>query len=328
MNTSTKPVVHYCQTVDGWRIALHRHQGKGRKYPVLLVHGLASNFTNMDFPIKDLSLARFLSRNGFDAWIVDLRGSGLSKKAMFKRYKWYFDDYLLKDIPSAVEKILSETGAKQFHWVGHSLGGLLAFPYLKTQSPRDILKSLITIASPVTTAHRPGYFKHTARFDSLLKIVPRLPYKTLSKFANIFVDSILGLKDQVLFSRENMTREILTTIFKHAVESVPSSLILQIHDWLRNNYFASRDRKINYMDSLEQVTTPILMIAGSIDTFTPLADIRLAFRKFRKAKKSLLVFGKTRGHKSDYGHVDLLLGKNAPKEVYPQILNWLNEHDV
>jgi len=327
MNNSSKPVVHYCQTADGWRIALHRHQGKGRKHPVLLVHGLASNYANMDFPIKDLSLARYLSRNGFDAWIVDLRGSGLSKKALFKRFKWYFEDYLHKDIPAAVEKVLKETQSDKFHWVGHSLGGLLAFPYMQTLNKHDLVQSLITIASPVTTANRPGYFKHTGRLDGFLKVMPRLPYKTLSKFASYFADSILGLKDQVLFSKENMTREILTTIFRNAVESVPSSLILQIHDWLRHNYFGSRDRKVDYSQGMDMITAPILMIAGTIDTFTPMADMRLAFRKFRKAKKSLLVFGKSRGHRHDYGHVDLILGKNAPKEVFPHILKWLEEHD-
>ncbi len=327
MHPLKKPVIHYAKTSDGWRIALHRHQGKKRHHPVLMVHGLGSNFYNMDFPIKDLSLARFLSQNGFDSWIVDLRGSGLSKKKFFKSYRWYFDDFVFQDLPAAAETILEATGKRKFHWIGHSLGGLLAYPFAVTHPKKDLLQSLITIAAPVTTASRPGYFKHTSRLDGILKVLPVLPYKTLSKVAKRFAGMILGMDDHVLFSRDNMTRDILVNILEHAVESVPSSLILQIHDWLRNNHFSSRDRKINFMDNLEQLTAPILMIAGSVDSFTPLADIRLAFRKIPNAKKSLMVFGKARGHQNEYGHIDLLLGKNAPKEVYPHILNWLVEHD-
>src|SRR4029078_4854756 len=100
-----------------------------------------------------------------------------------------------------------------------------------------------------------------------------------------------------VWAKDNMTSEILTNIMEHAVESVPSSLILQIHDWLRNNHFVSRDGKINFTDKMHQITAPILMIAGSADSFTTLADIRLAFRRMPNVKrKELLVFGKSKGH--------------------------------
>jgi pimeloyl-ACP methyl ester carboxylesterase len=281
----------------------------------------------MDFPIEDLSLANYLCKNGFDCWIVDLRGSGLSKKGPFASFRWYFDDYVFQDLPAGVDALLEITGAKKLHWIGHSLGGLLAFPFAQFYRRKEVLQSLVTIASPVTTTSRPGYFKVTHRFDRIIKLFPRLPYKTLSKVAVRFVDLLLGLEDNALFSRDNMTREILVTIMEHAVESVPSSLILQIHDWLKHNYFGSKDRKVDFTGSLQELSMPILMIAGSVDSFTPLADIRLAFRRLPSAKKTLMVFGKSRGHEHDYGHIDLVLGKNAPKEVFPHILNWLEEHD-
>jgi pimeloyl-ACP methyl ester carboxylesterase len=327
MDSSAKPTVHYAHTSDGWKIALHHHPGEKRQYPVLMVHGLASNYRNMDFPIKELSLARYLSKHGFDAWIIDLRGSGLSKKKKIHKYRWYFDDFVFHDLPAATNTIFKLTGRKKFHWVGHSLGGLLAFPFNQTYEKKNVIQSLITVAAPLTTSSRPGYFKFTYRLDKFMKFFPRMPYKTLSRVATRFVDTILGLDDHVLFARDNMTREILTTIMHHAVESVPTSLILQIHDWFRHNYFATRDKKIDFTKKLGEMTMPILMIAGSVDTFTPLADIRLAFRRISKAKKKLLIFGKSRGHEHDYGHIDLLLGKNAPKEVYPHILDWLVQHD-
>lgn len=324
---SPKPRVEYVTTQDGWKIALHRHRGTKRRFPVLLVHGLASNYRNMDFPVKDLSVARYLAKQGYDCWIVDLRGSGLSKKNFFRAYKWYFDDFVFQDLPAAVEKVLEVTGAPKLHWIGHSLGGLLAYPFAQCFPRKNILKSLTTIAAPVTTASRPGYFKHTYRIDSLLRFIPVVPYRTLSKVAKIFANYVLGRDDHYLFAKENMTREIFTQILTHAVESVPSSLILQIHSWLRHNHFVSKDGKINFMGNLEEITCPILMIAGSVDSFTTMADIRLAFRKIPNAKKELLIFGKDRGHQTEYGHVDLILGKNAPKEVYPHILRWLEEHD-
>jgi len=39
--------------------------------------------------------------------------------------------------------------------------------------------------------------------------------------------------------------------------------------------------------------------------------------------KTLAVFGPENGDTLPYGHGDLLYGENAPKEVYPIILRWL-----
>ncbi len=327
MGAASKSKVYYAQTSDGWKIALHRHHGDARRFPVLLVHGLASNYRNMDFPLQDLSLARFLRGQGFDSWIIDLRGSGLSKKGKSTPYRWYFDDFVFQDLPAAVDLVLQETGAKKFHWIGHSLGGLLAYPFCQTFHMKNSVQSLTTIAAPMTTRSKPGYFKHLYRLDALLKILPRLPYKSLSRIASRFINPILGMNDHVLFARDNMTEEILKSVLQHTVESVPSSLILQIHDWFRHNYFSSRDGKVNFMENLEDMTMPILMIIGSIDSFTPLSDIRLAFRKIPNAEKTLLIFGKDKGHQTEYGHIDLILGKHAPREVFPQILNFLISSD-
>jgi hypothetical protein len=38
------------------------------------------------------------------------------------------------------------------------------------------------------------------------------------------------------------------------------------------------------------------------------------------------MFGTANGHKNDYGHNDLILGKFAKKEVYPEILRWVKGH--
>jgi hypothetical protein len=37
--------------------------------------------------------------------------------------------------------------------------------------------------------------------------------------------------------------------------------------------------------------------------------------------------GIAQGDRCDYGHIDLLMGVNAPDEVYPQIIDFLLEVD-
>jgi len=45
---------------------------------------------------------------------------------------------------------------------------------------------------------------------------------------------------------------------------------------------------------------------------------------FKSGIAHMLPFGKAYGHADHYGHVDMLMGKNAEKEVFPEILKWLN----
>ena len=321
-----KKKVYYTRTQDGWKIALHRYAGDSR-YPVLMVHGLASNYTNFDFPMEELNLARYLNRKGFDCWIVDLRGSGLSKKSSLRPQKWLFDHYVFQDLPAAVDKVLKITKADKLHWVGHSLGGVLAFPFFQHYKRKNIIRSLITVATPMTTHSKPGYFKYLYPLDGFIKLLPSVPYRALSKIAALFHRPLLKMDDHVLFARANMTEEIIKQVLNHSVESIPSSLIIQIHDWLRHNRFASYDGKLDYLANLSDIELPILMVVGSIDSFTPEADLRLAFRKMPNANMTLKVFGKNKGHQSDYGHIDLILGKNAPKEVFPELSRWLKRYD-
>ena len=46
---------------------------------------------------------------------------------------WCVDDHLFKDLPAAVALVLEESGARQLHWVGHSMGGMLATGALSLQ---------------------------------------------------------------------------------------------------------------------------------------------------------------------------------------------------
>ncbi|MFO1520190.1 MAG: hypothetical protein U1F57_11120 [bacterium] len=39
------------------------------------------------------------------------------------------------------------------------------------------------------------------------------------------------------------------------------------------------------------------------------------------------MFGRKHGHRTDYGHVDLIIGNHAPREVFPKIAEWLEENE-
>jgi pimeloyl-ACP methyl ester carboxylesterase len=108
---------------------------------------------------------------------------------------------------------------------------------------------------------------------------------------------------------------------------VALGVLVQMHQWLRNQKFLSSDGTINYAPDLKKLKVPILLITGSRDPFTPHHKVKRAFRSIGSKKKEWMVFGKKYGHITNYGHLDLIIGRNASKEVYPSILNWLKQND-
>ncbi|PVZ13608.1 MULTISPECIES: alpha/beta fold hydrolase [unclassified Pseudomonas] len=92
----------------------------GRGPAVVLLHGAFSNRRFWYSP-SGLGLGPALARAGYDVWIPEMRGHGLSP-----RNQGYasnrVDDYARYDLP-AINAFVSEMNGRRPHWVGHSLGG-------------------------------------------------------------------------------------------------------------------------------------------------------------------------------------------------------------
>jgi pimeloyl-ACP methyl ester carboxylesterase len=129
--------VHFVTTSDGWRLTLAcypRHGAPRTRCPVLLCHGLGANRFTFDLG-RAPSLAVYLAHAGFDVWSLELRGHGRSDRPGLgsrHRFGWSFDDYLRRDLPAAIAKVLDTTGTPQLHLVGHSMGGILCLCYCGT----------------------------------------------------------------------------------------------------------------------------------------------------------------------------------------------------
>ena len=328
MRKIPRPERHRAVTEDGWNIALHRYRRNGLRLPVLLVHGLASNRHNFDFPQNGISFAKYLWAQGWDTWVVELRGAGLSSRPKgweWMKKGWKIDHYVLHDLPAAIRLVLEQTKKKRLHWVGHSLGGLLVAPFINTHKA-EWLQSAVLAASPVTGI--PKYLhKWTYVAEPLLRMLPIVPYKTMAKLVGLQPEWVFRGPVPHLFVRGNMDLKTLRLGSEVAVDDLSNSVILQFQDWMRSKTYHSEDKKIRYHADFKNFRLPVLLISGSHDPFMPVEEMRKTFRKLGSKKKSMIVFGKEYGHASDYSHWDLFLGKHAPREVYPAIEEWLSDND-
>ncbi len=78
--------VQYATTPDGWKLAMEHVPpafGSSEKPPVILCHGLGYNG---DFWMlsRQVNLAQYLAEQGYDVWLLSLRGAGKSSKWVYK----------------------------------------------------------------------------------------------------------------------------------------------------------------------------------------------------------------------------------------------------
>ncbi len=328
------PDRYTARTSDGWDIALHRYPGRaglGSGAPVFLCHGLGANRFNLDAP-GELSFARWLNAAGYDCWIVELRGAGMSSKPRLTnrlRYTWNFDDYVKRDIPAALELVRRETGRHDVHWVGHSMGGMVAYGYA-IQCARDGLdpglRSITAVGSPSFVKSGYRVLDKVVKLRKLLKLLPRVPYGgpafLLAPGMPIFKETF----GRIFGNPRNLSTIDLMKLVCVVPSDLPPTLIEQFADWIAERGFGPGEHKTGYADELNRIVVPSLIVAGPVDVITPPSDLRHVHSALSSPEKRFELFGKSTGCKEDYGHIDLILGVRAREEVWPHIRAWIDAH--
>ncbi len=116
---------------------------------ILLVHGVTYSSHEFDIDYQDYSLVRFLVRNGYNVWRIDITGFGQSGEVE----DGFLPDtnYAADDINAAVNEIVRLTGKDKIDVLGWSWGTVTSSRYA-VKYPEH-LKKLILYA-PVVTGHR------------------------------------------------------------------------------------------------------------------------------------------------------------------------------
>jgi pimeloyl-ACP methyl ester carboxylesterase len=128
-------------------------QPGARGVPVILLHGSFSNRRFWYSP-KGIGLGPWLARRGFDVWIAEMRGHGLSPRNQHYARNTVAD-YARYDLP-VIGAFVAEVSAQTPHWVGHSLGGItLAAALGGSYLQGDLVASAALFGAQVTRRHWP-----------------------------------------------------------------------------------------------------------------------------------------------------------------------------
>ena len=130
-NSAAKQPVAYSYTeypLERNGIGLHldcmETAGNGLEKNILLVHGVTYSSHEFDVDYQDYSLVRFLAREGYAVWRLDIAGFGQSEEVEDGFLP--DSDYAAEDICAAVDKICEVSGQDKVDLLGWSWGTVTA----------------------------------------------------------------------------------------------------------------------------------------------------------------------------------------------------------
>lgn len=285
--------------------------------PVLLVHGFGQNRYAWHLPAR--SFANHLAHGGFDVFNLDLRGHGRSLHLGAGRCRG-IEDYVRGDLPAAVDEVRLLSGNRPVWIVGHSLGGLIA--YASAPSLAGAVAGVVSIGSPYHFTRGSltlGAIGFVMRGLSVAPMpnasLPLAPVGYTMRSLRRFAESPFYPLPVRGWHAGSCEPHVLEQHLRLAFDRAALAEMLDLFDWAGQRRFGGRES--DYVERFETMDLPLFVIAGANDDLAPPASVRPAFLRSRARDKTYRAL--------PFGHIDLLVGRDAPKTTWSLVTDWLEK---
>lgn len=280
--------------------------------PVVLVHGFAQN--RYTWRVSQRSLSGHLAAHGFDVWNLELRGHGNSRAygaGNARAFAEYVDDLV---------RVTEAIGRPPFV-IGHSLGGGVGVG----ASTRVPLAGLVHLAGLFAFATTNPFLRALAALTRRVSPVLRNPkIRVSTQWSGRLVSRLYGFTDATGYAFPvsgwapgSVERDLLDERLRLGFDWTSLEVWREMADWALGAPFP-------YAEAFAGVDVPLLVLAGDADTLLTPADARRCYEASGAKDKSFVLF-EPFDHKVHWGHLDLVLGKHAPDEVWPVITRWMQD---
>jgi len=310
------------------------------KGPVLLVHG-AGVRANIFNPPTDQNLITQLANEGYDVWLENWRGS-----IDLKPNPWDLDQVALNDHPAAVKKVVEITGHNEIKAIIHCQGStsfmisavLGLVPEVKTIISNAV--SLHPVVSPYSIVKinyylpfvkliykylNPAWGLHAPDLKAkALRLLVSATHWEKDTLVGKFVSFTYGAGFPALWLLENLDEKTMDWI-QHEFAEVPLTFFDHIKKCIHKGVLSPNDyahQDSTYLDVPPKTDARIILFGGEQNLCFHPDSQRNTFRYLETINQGFHKLYMLDG----YSHLDVFLGKNANKDVFPIMIHELNQN--
>ncbi|XVF71826.1 hypothetical protein PTKIN_Ptkin12aG0070800 [Pterospermum kingtungense] len=348
---------HKVTTEDGYilsmqRIPVGRSGKKADKAPVLLQHGILVDAAAWLLNSPDESLGFILADNGFDVWLANTRGTKYSSGHTSLNpndsayWEWSWDELVQYDLSAFVQYVHDQTGQKS-HYVGHSLGTLIA---LVAFSKQEVLNMFRTAALLSPIAYLDQIPPQPTKLAAQLYLAEALYKLDLYQFppGRDVLGPILDMICNELGTNCSDLMTVLTgpnccvnsskagELLKHEPQPTATKNIIHLSQMIRTGTIAmydygNKDENIEHYGQATPPTynmkgipkdLPLFLGYGGKDMLADVDDVKSLLNDLKDHDKDKLVLV----YSKDFAHADFILGVNANQVVYDPIVSFFKLH--
>jgi predicted alpha/beta hydrolase len=265
--------------------------------PVLMLHSTLQNSSTF-YSRDGHGLAYYLAQKGYDVFVADLRGKGKKSPELNSASRFGSHQAINEDIPALLEQIIDKRGHVPQIWVGHGWGSVLMASFYARYG-----NDICVVARMVHFAARRKIQATNARKKFLIDFMWRKPGKWLTMFNGYMPAKLMRL---------GVTNESKANYYDYL-------------QWSSNDEWLDNEDGFNYGEAiLKQQLPPSFYFAASGDkVYGELPDVRGFINELGQHDRRLMVLSRQGGNLRNYGHTSMLLHKDADKDHFPVLLDWL-----
>jgi hypothetical protein len=330
-------------TEDGFELNLINVRGEREptREPVILVHGAGVRGNIFRAPVETTVVDALIAA-GYDVWLENWRAS-----IDFAPNLWTLDQAARYDHPAAVKTVVQDTGHDKVKAIIHCQGSTS----FAMSAVAGLIPEVDTIISNAVALHTvvpswsklklrfavpvirrmlrfldPGYGDHAPDVvDKTLALVVRMAHHECDNTVCKLVSFTYGAGNPALWRHENLNdvthEEFIPKEFGH----VPLTFFRQMSACVRHGHLVSYEPTpglpADYTAQAPQTDARFVFFAGKLNQcFLPASQEQsYAFLSgFRRNYHALHVL-------PTYSHLDVFLGKSAATDVFPVILEELQQ---
>ncbi len=273
---------------------------KNRKQPgspIFMLHGEVEDGRIFYSPGRS-GLANYLADQGYDVYVADMRGKGKSWPAIGERSAFGYHQIITIDIPALIKAVSKRSQMAPQIWMTHGVGGALLLAYY-------------------------------ARFGAEHGNVDRMVHFGVRRCISVdnwkkrFVIDWLWQKMAARLVRWNGYLPAKSLHFGTMDES--AGCYQDNISWLAAKKWLDPEDGFDYGEAILhcQLPSSLYFAAAGELAYSHPDDVRAFIHQLGGHDGRYVVLSEEGGNLQDYDHVDMLLHKDARKDHFPLVLDWL-----